>query len=111
MVPGYISSWLTSLDYIMSEHVRTYRGLEIYPLVYSRIARGAVGSYDYDGASFDAAVRICRRGTDDTLTASRVFRVPHRAPFGEAGEARKASSDYAERLIDGQVDGQSVRDL
>jgi hypothetical protein len=94
----------------MSEYVRTYRGLEIYPLVYPRIPRGAVGSYDY-GAGFDAAVRICRRGTNDTLTASRVFRIPHRAPFGEAGEARKASSDYAERLIDGQVDGQSVRDL
>lgn len=94
----------------MSEHARTYRGLEIYPLVYPRIRRGAVGSYDY-GDGFDAAVRICRRGTDDTLTASRVFRIPHRAPFGDAGEARKASSDYAERLIDGQVDGQSVRDL
>ena len=97
----------------MSEYVRTYRGLEIYPLVYPHIPRGATGSYDYD-AGFDAAVRICRRGTNDTLTASRVFRVPHRAPFGEAGEARKArkaSSNYAERLIDGQVDGQTVRDL
>lgn len=94
----------------MSEHARTYRGLVIYPLVYPHIARGAVGSYDYD-AGFDAAVRICRRGTDDTLTASRVFRIPHRAPFGGAGEARNASCDYAERLIDGLVDGQSVRDL
>jgi hypothetical protein len=101
---------LTLLDFIMSEYVRTYRGLEIYPLVYSRIPRGAVGSFDYD-AGFDAAVRICRRGTDDTLTASRVFRIPHRAPFSDAGEARRASNGYAERLIDGQVDGQSVRDL
>lgn len=109
-VPGYFPSWLTPLDHIMSEHVRTCRGLEIYPVVYPHIPRGAVGSYDY-GAGFDAAVRICRRGTDDTLTASRVFRVPHRAPFGEAGDARRASSDFAERLIDGQVDGQSVRDL
>ncbi|OAJ62262.1 hypothetical protein A6V36_21630 [Paraburkholderia ginsengiterrae] len=94
----------------MSEYVRTYRGLEIYPLVYPHNPRSATGSYDYD-AGFDAAVRICRRGANDTLTASRVFRVPHPAPFGKAGEARKASSNYAERLIDGQVDGQTVRDL
>jgi len=86
--------------------------LEIYLVGYPHIPRSAVGSYDYDHDSgFDVAVRICRRGTNDTLTASRVFRVPHRAPFGEAGEARRASSDYAERLIDGQVDGQTLRDL
>ncbi|WP_233860403.1 hypothetical protein [Paraburkholderia sp. HD33-4] len=95
----------------MSECIRTYRGLEIYPLVYPHNPRGAVGSFDYGGGGFDAAVRICRRGTNHTLTASRVFRVPHRLPFGEAGEARKASSEYAEQLIDGQVDGQSLRDL
>lgn len=94
----------------MNECVRTYRGLEIYPLVYPHNPRRAGGSYDYDGG-FDAAVRICRRGTDDTLTVSRVFRIPKGLPFGQAGEARKASGKYAEQLIDGQIDGQSLGDL
>ncbi|MFP3569990.1 hypothetical protein [Paraburkholderia sp. SIMBA_030] len=94
----------------MEDFTRTYRGLEIYPLVYPRTPRGAVGSYDY-GAGFEAAVRICRRGTNDTLTASRIFRIPQRTPFRAAGEARRASTNYAERLIDGQIDGKSIGDL
>lgn len=94
----------------MSECIRTYRGFEIYPLVYPRTPRGAVGSYVY-ASGFDAAVRICRRGTNETLTASRVFRVPHGLSFDEAGDAHDASSEYAQRLIDGQVHGLSLRDL
>jgi hypothetical protein len=84
--------------------------LEIYPLVCPDIPGGAAGSYDY-GVGFNSTVRICRQGTKDTLTASRVFRAPHRGPFDAVDEASKASSNFAERLIDGQVDGQSVRDL
>ncbi|TXC88922.1 hypothetical protein FRZ40_15895 [Paraburkholderia azotifigens] len=49
----------------------------------------------------------CLRGTDDSLTASWIFRIPHRAPFGDA-EAHRASSDGAKRMIDIDVDGQSV---
>lgn len=94
----------------MNDTVRTYRGLEIHPLVYPHTPRGATGSYDY-AAGFDAAVKICRRGDDDSQTASRVYPIPQQTPFMSAGEARKASTAYAERLIDGDVDGQSVHDI
>jgi hypothetical protein len=91
----------------MDNTIRSYRGLEIYPLVYPHQPRGDDGSRHYDGG-FDAAVRICRRGDNDTLTASRVFRVVSPAPFRAAGEARRASASYAERVIDGQIAGQSI---
>jgi hypothetical protein len=44
----------------MNEIIRSYRGLEIRPLVYPHTPRGKVGSYDYD-AGFDASVKICRK--------------------------------------------------
>lgn len=94
----------------MSNTIRSYRGLEIYPLVYPHQPSGLDGARHYD-AGFDAAVRICRRGTDDTMTSSRVFRVPSRSPFGAAGDARIASASYAERVIDGMVAGQSIAGL
>jgi hypothetical protein len=94
----------------MSNTIRSYRGLEIYPLVYPHQPRSPDGARHYD-SGFDAAVRICRRGTDDTLTSSRVFRVPSRSPFGAAGDARIASASYAERVIDGMVAGESIAGL
>ncbi|MFM0073402.1 hypothetical protein PQQ86_19815 [Paraburkholderia sediminicola] len=94
----------------MNNTIRSYRGLEIYPLVYPHQPRSADGVRHYD-SGFDAAVRICRRGTDDTLTGSRVFRVPSRSPFGAAGDARIASASYAERVIDGMVAGESIAGL
>ena len=94
----------------MSDTIRHYRGLEIYPLVYPHKPRGLNGALHYD-AGFDAAVRICRRGTDDTVTSSRVFRVSSRSPFGAAGDARIASASYAEQVIDGMVIGQSIAGL
>ncbi|WP_144139061.1 hypothetical protein [Paraburkholderia sp. BCC1884] len=94
----------------MSNTIRSYRGLEIYPLVYPHQPRGVDGVRHYD-SGFDAAVRISRRGTDDSTTTSRVFRVPSRTPFGAAGDARMASTSYAEQLIDGMVAGQSIAGL
>lgn len=94
----------------MSNTIRRYRGLEIYPLVYLHQPSGLDGVRHHD-AGFDAAVRICRRGTDDTMTSSRVFRVPSRSPFGAAGDARIASASYAEQVIDGMVAGQSIAGL
>ncbi|WP_345815638.1 hypothetical protein AAGS40_15340 [Paraburkholderia sp. PREW-6R] len=91
----------------MNNTIRSYRGLEIYPLVYPHRPPGAGQLRHYD-EGFDAAVRICRRGSDDTLTTGRVFRVPSRSPFGAAGDARLASANYAEQLIDGMVAGQSI---
>ncbi|MDR6412418.1 hypothetical protein [Paraburkholderia terricola] len=91
----------------MSNTIRSYRGLEIYPLVYPHQPSGLDRVRHYD-AGFDAAVRISRRGADDTVTGSRVFRVPSRSPFGAAGDARIASANYAEQVIDGMVAGQSI---
>jgi hypothetical protein len=95
---------------IMNDTVRSYRGLEIYPLIYPHKPRGADGSRHYD-SGFDAAVKISRRGIDDSTTTSRVYRVPGESPFSGSGEARLASMRYAEQLIDGGVAGESIADL
>lgn len=95
----------------MNNTVRSYRGLEIYPLVYPHQPRSADGARHYD-AGFDAAVKISRRGTDNTLATSRVFRVPSPSrPFSTTGDARMASASHAERVIDGMVAGQSIAGL
>lgn len=81
----------------MSMH--TYRGFEIYPLIYPHVPvlNGCPHNYD---AGFDAAVKICLRGTTDTLTQSQTFRLLDDAPFDTAGDARRASLRYAENIID-----------
>ncbi|RAS28762.1 hypothetical protein [Paraburkholderia bryophila] len=90
----------------MNNTIRHYRGLEIYPLVYPHQPR------DRDGARhYDAAVRICRRGSDHVVTGSRLFQVPSASPFDAAGAARIASTSYAERVIDGMIADQSVAGL
>jgi hypothetical protein len=94
----------------MNDTIRSYRGLEIYPLIYPHEPRGADGSRHYD-SGFDAAVKISRRGADDATTTSRVYRVPGAVPFSGSGEARLASMKYAEELIDGKVAGESIVDL
>jgi hypothetical protein len=40
-----------------------------------------------------------------------VYRVPGTGPFSGSGEARLASTRYAESLIDGNVAGESIADL
>ncbi|MGA7780775.1 MAG: hypothetical protein WCA85_24165 [Paraburkholderia sp.] len=91
----------------MNNTIRSYRGLEIYPLVYPHQPRSADGARHYD-AGFDAAVKISRRGTDNMPSTSRVFRVPSTSPFSTTGGARMASANYAEQVIDGMVAGQSI---
>lgn len=93
----------------MNNTIRSYRGLEIYPLVYPHQPRGIDGARHYD-SGFDASVKISRRGADDSLS-SLVFQVPSRSPFGAAGDARMASTSYAEQVIDGMVAGQSIAGL
>jgi hypothetical protein len=73
----------------MSNTIRSYRGLEIYPLVYPHQPSGLDGVRHYE-SGFDASVRICRRGADD---------------------ARLAGASYAEQVIDGMVAGQSIAGL
>jgi hypothetical protein len=85
-------------EFIMSMHL--YRGFEIYPLIYPHVPSQNGNPHNYDGG-FDAAVKICQRGTADTVTRSETFRLLGNAPFESAGEARRASLRYAEEIIDG----------
>jgi hypothetical protein len=94
----------------MFDSIRTYRGLEITPLVYPRKKRIPGRSYDYD-AGFDASVRISRRSVEGELSEGRIFRVPGMFPFDGGGKARLASINYAEQVIDGKVEGQTAADL
>ncbi|KVT44707.1 hypothetical protein WL80_22620 [Burkholderia ubonensis] len=81
----------------MSMHL--YRGFEIYPLIYPHSPTTLQAGHDYDDG-FDAAVKICLRGTDSTLTRSLTFRVAGATPFSSSGAARRASIRYAENMID-----------
>ncbi|WGY70551.1 hypothetical protein KEC55_26350 [Burkholderia cepacia] len=87
----------------MSMHI--YRGFEIYPLIYPHVPALNGSPHNYD-AGFDAAVKICLRGTDDTLTRSQTFMLGERCPFDNAGDARRASLSYAENIIDCNHDKQ-----
>ncbi|RQR81719.1 MULTISPECIES: hypothetical protein [unclassified Burkholderia] len=81
----------------MSMHI--YRGFEIYPLIYPHVPALDGLPHNYE-AGFDAAVKICLRGTTDTLTQSQTFRLVGDGPFDTAGDARRASLRYAEHVID-----------
>jgi hypothetical protein len=81
----------------MSMHL--YRGFEIYPLIYPHFSAMAGRAHNYE-AGFDAAVKICLRGTDTTLTRSQTFKLLGDSPFLNAGDARRASVRYAEGIID-----------
>jgi hypothetical protein len=91
----------------METNAHFYRGYEIYPLVYPHRPAQAGYAHNYDDG-FDAAVRICQRGFDAALTHSRVFKLQMRTPFGTAGDARRASMQYAEQVIDACNGGQTV---
>ena len=83
----------------MSTGFRLYRGLEVYPLVYPHRATEPGFGHNYDDG-FDAAVRIQEPQGATGVSRSRVFRLPMDRPFQNAGDARRASTAYAEHLID-----------
>ena len=94
----------------MTTGLRLYRGLEIYPLVYPHRATTAAGGHNYD-EGFDAAVRIQEPESSQATSRSRVFRLAQPRPFQNAGDARRASTAYAVRLIDECPENTSVLDL
>jgi len=94
----------------MTTGFRLYRGLEVYPLVYPHRATAPGFGHNYD-EGFDAAVRIQEPETPDGNSRSRVFRLPVVRPFQNAGDARRASTAYAERLIDTCPQDSNVLDL
>ena len=81
----------------MSMHA--YRGFEIYPLVYPHAERKEGAGHNYE-SGFDAAVKICLRGTDSSLTSSDTFKLSEPRPFSSAGAARRASLKFGESIID-----------
>lgn len=94
----------------MTTGFRLYRGLEIYPLVYPHRATKATGGRNYE-EGFDAAVRIQEPESLEGTSRSRVFKLAQRTPFQNAGDARRASTAYAVRLIDTCPENTSVLDL
>jgi|ERR1700677_2116389 hypothetical protein len=96
----------------MKESVKTYKGYEIYPLIYPRGARDGVAVRAAD-AGYEASVRIRRAAPEGEQATGefRVFRLGHTASFENGGQARRACMLHAEKLIDGQIEGQTVADL
>ncbi|WP_083245695.1 hypothetical protein [Paraburkholderia nodosa] len=94
----------------MTVAARLYRGLEICPLVYPHRPTASGACHNYD-EGFDAAVRILGPEEPDGTQRSRVFCLAASRPFGSAGDARRASIEYAERLIDTCSPGETVVDM
>ncbi|QCP48546.1 hypothetical protein FAZ95_04680 [Trinickia violacea] len=94
----------------MTTGFRLYRGLEVYPLVYPHRAAEPGRGRNYD-EGFDAAVRIQEPESSEGMPRSRVFRLAMAKPFQNAGDARRASTAYAEHLIDTCSQDTSVLDL
>lgn len=94
----------------MTTDFRLYRGLEVYPLVYPHCATTPGGGHNYD-EGFDAAVRIQEPGSSERSPRSRVFKLAAVRPFENAGDARRASTAYAEHLIDSCAQNTHVLDL
>jgi hypothetical protein len=86
-----------------------YKGLEVQPLVFPRQRTKAGFSRSYD-EGFDAAVRINEPGALETPVRSRVFVLTVERAFESSGDARRASTAYAERLIDSCPAGKLIWD-
>ena len=87
----------------------TYKGYDLYPLVYKHIAERAWMEPRPD-RSFNAAVVICREGGQPEGEKARTFRL-HATPWDNVGAARRAVLRYAEDIINGAIPGQSVVSL
>lgn len=94
----------------MTVAARFYRGLEICPLVYPHRPTVSGSGHNYDDG-FDAAVRILEPQERDGTQRSRVFGIEASTPFSNAGDARRASIEYAQRLIDTCSPGSTVLDM
>jgi hypothetical protein len=94
----------------MTTAFRLYRGLEVYPLVFPHRATEPGTGRNYD-EGFDAAVRIQEPDAAGGEPRSRVFRLAETRPFQNTGDARRASTAYAERLIDTCSKDTSILDL
>ncbi|MGH8788407.1 MAG: hypothetical protein ACREYA_25410 [Cupriavidus necator] len=84
----------------------TYKGYDLYPLVYKHAAE-RVWPEPRPDRSFDAAVVICLEGESPEGMQARTFRLDA-APWDNVGGARRGALRYAEAIINGVVPGVSV---
>lgn len=89
--------------------IATYKGYDLYPLVYSHTAERASWERRPD-RSYNAAVVICREGGHPEGERARTFRLDA-MPWDNVGAARRAVLRYAEDIINGAIPGQSVVSL
>lgn len=87
----------------------TYKGYDLYPLVYKHVAERAWRERRPD-RSFNAAVVICREGGQLEDGQALTFRLDT-TPWDNVGAARRAVIRYAEDIINGAIPGQSVVSL
>ncbi len=87
----------------------TYKGYDLYPLVYRHTAQ-RVWMEPRPDRSFNAAVVICREGRQPEGEQARTFHL-EATPWDNVGAARRAVLRYAEDIINGAIPGQSVVSL
>lgn len=85
----------------------TYKGYDLYPLVYRHTTVERAWREPRPDRSFKAAVVICREGERPEGDQARTFRLEE-THWDNVGEARRAVLRYAEDIINGQVAGESV---
>jgi hypothetical protein len=88
----------------------TYKGFEVYPLVFPR-AFNRFDSHSKYAEGYDVAVRVCRPGAVSGAQGSRVFRLQLEDSIADFGVARRTACQRARDIIDGKIDGASVADL
>lgn len=88
---------------------QTYKGFDLYPLVFKHVASRAWGEPMPD-RSYDAAVVICRAGQAPDGEHARVFRYDI-TPWQNVGTAKRGVMKYATDIIDGRIPDISVHTL
>ena len=93
---------------MLATQLRSYKGYDLYPLVFSRKFERFDGHSRY-AEGYDIAIRVCRAG--DRSGAGRVFKMDQQQAFVSFGTARRAAYRHGEDIIDGRGEGASVGDL
>lgn len=87
----------------------SYKGYDIYPLVYTHAATHEWYERRPD-RTYSASVVICREGTDPVSDLVRVFPMLARQ-WDSLGGARRAAVQAGTQIIDGHGPGQSITGL
>ncbi|AMP36675.1 hypothetical protein CJO78_03760 [Ralstonia solanacearum] len=95
--------------YVDTAPAETYRGFDLYPLLY-RAPIPDVWPRPKMDRMYGVSVLICREGVAPGGPRSQVFRLQIE-PIESIGSARRAAIAFAQRIIDGSVDGQTVASL